>query len=74
MKRPQGSSQQKVQIVLEGLKDRAVAGICTENQISQAHYDQWHEQFLTNANFSSFLLNIGFLNLGNYGLPLPVHL
>jgi transposase-like protein len=38
----------KGMIVLQGLKERPVADICTEHQISQAQYYQWREQFLTN--------------------------
>ena len=32
--------------MLQGLKGRPVADICTEHQISQAQYYQWREQFL----------------------------
>jgi transposase len=36
-------------IILEGLKGKAVAEICTEHQISQSLYDQWRDQFLAHA-------------------------
>jgi transposase-like protein len=35
--------------VIEGLKGKPVAEICTEYQISQAQYYQWRDQFLANA-------------------------
>jgi len=36
-------------IVLEGLKGKPVAEVCTEHQISQAQYYQWRDQFLAHA-------------------------
>ena len=36
----------KATVVLQGLKGRPVADLCTEHQISQAQYYQWREQFL----------------------------
>jgi hypothetical protein len=39
----------KAIIVLEGLKGKPVAELCHEPQISQAHYDQWRDQFLAHA-------------------------
>jgi transposase-like protein len=36
-------------IVLEGLKGKTVAELCTEHQISQAQYDQWRDQCLAHA-------------------------
>ncbi len=36
----------KTTVVLQGLKGRPVADICTEHQISQAQYYQWREQFM----------------------------
>ena len=36
-------------IVLEGLKGKPVAELCTEHQISQAQYDQWRDHFLAHA-------------------------
>jgi len=50
MKRRQWTSAQKARIVLEGLKGRSVAELCTEHQISQAQYYQWRDQFLANAS------------------------
>lgn len=42
-------SQTKVQIVIEGLKGRAVADICKDFEINQSQYYQWRGQFLANA-------------------------
>jgi transposase-like protein len=39
----------KAMIVLEGLKGKPVAEICTEHQISQSLYYQWRDQFLSHA-------------------------
>jgi transposase-like protein len=36
-------------IVLEGLRGKPVAEICTEHQISQSQYYQWRDQFLAHA-------------------------
>ena len=36
----------KATVVLQGLKGRPMADICTEHQISQAQYYQWREQFM----------------------------
>jgi transposase-like protein len=46
MRRRKWDSRTKAMIVLEGLKGRPVADICTEYQISQAQYYQWREQFI----------------------------
>lgn len=46
MTRRQWDAPTKAAIVLQGLKGRAVADICTEHQISQTQYYQWREQFL----------------------------
>lgn len=35
--------------MIEGLKGKPVAEICTEHQISQSLYYQWRDQFLTRA-------------------------
>jgi transposase-like protein len=50
MKRRQWTSVQKARIVLEGLKGRSVAEICTEHEISQGQYYQWRDQFLANIS------------------------
>ena len=42
--------QSKAAIILQGLKGRPVADICTEHQISQAHYYRWRDRFLTNMH------------------------
>lgn len=41
---------EKTLIVLEDMKGKSVSEICTENQISQSQYYQWHDQFLANAS------------------------
>ena len=46
MPRRKWDAQTKAAIVLQGLKGRPVADICTEHQISQAQYYQWREQFV----------------------------
>ena len=46
MYRRKWDAQTKATIVLQGLKGRPVADICTEHQISQAQYYQWRDQFL----------------------------
>jgi transposase-like protein len=46
MPRRKWDAQTKATIVLQGLKGRSVADICTEHQISQAQYYQWRDQFM----------------------------
>ena len=46
MPRRKWDPQTKATIVLQGLKGRPIADICTEHQVSQAQYYQWREQFL----------------------------
>ena len=46
MPRHKWDPQTKATVVLQGLKGRPVADICTEHQISQAQYYQWREQFM----------------------------
>jgi transposase-like protein len=36
-------------IIIEGLKGKPVAELCTEHQIRQAQYYQWRDQFLAHA-------------------------
>jgi len=48
MNRRKWDPQTKTNIIIQGLKGRAVADICTEHQISQAQYYQWREQLLKN--------------------------
>ena len=50
MKRRKWKPEQKVKVVLEGLRGRAVADICTEFGISQNQYYKWRDQFLSNAH------------------------
>jgi transposase-like protein len=49
MKRRTWSSSEKLVVVLEGIKGRPVAELCTAHQISQSQYYQWRDQFLKNA-------------------------
>lgn len=49
MKKRHWTSEQKLQIVMQGIKGRAVSEICNEYQISQGQYYKWRDQFLTNA-------------------------
>jgi transposase-like protein len=49
MHRRKWDAKTKAIIVLEGLKGKPVAEICTEHQISQSQYYQWRDQFLANA-------------------------
>jgi transposase-like protein len=49
MKRRQWDSKTKALIVLQGLKGKSLAELCSEHQLSQAQYYQWRDQFLTHA-------------------------
>ena len=49
MKRRTWDAKTKALIILEGLKGKPVAEICTEHQITQSLYYQWRDQFLANA-------------------------
>lgn len=49
MHRRKWDAKTKALIVLEGLKGKPVAEICTEHQISQSLYYQWRDQFLAHA-------------------------
>ena len=49
MQRRKWDAKTKAMIVIEGLKGKPVAEICTEHQISQAQYYQWRDQFLAHA-------------------------
>ncbi len=50
MQRRKWDAKTKALIVLEGLKGKSVAEICTEHQISQSLYYQWRDQFLAHAS------------------------
>ena len=50
MQRRKWDSKTKALIVLQGLKGKPMAELCTEHQISQAQYYQWRDQFLANAS------------------------
>ena len=49
MKRRKWDAKTKATIVLEGLKGKPVAALCTDYQISQAQYYQWRDQLLHHA-------------------------
>jgi len=49
MKRRKWDAKTKAAIVVQGLKGKGVAELCTEYQISQTQYYQWRDQFLTHA-------------------------
>ena len=49
MHRRKWDAKAKAIIVLEGLKGKPVAEICTEHQISQSQYYQGRDQFLAHA-------------------------
>jgi transposase-like protein len=49
MKHRQWDAHTKAMIVIEGLKGKPVAELCTAPQISQSLYDQWRDQFLAQA-------------------------
>jgi len=49
MKKRQWTSEQKLQIVMQGIKGRLVSEICNEYQINQSQYYLWRDQFLQNA-------------------------
>jgi transposase-like protein len=49
MKRRKWDAHTKAMIVIEGLKGKPVAELCTEHQISQSLYYQWRDQFLAQA-------------------------
>ena len=49
MRRRNWDAKTKAIIVIEGLKGKPVAELCTEHQISQAQYYQWRDQFLAHA-------------------------
>ena len=49
MQRRKWDAKTKAMIVLEGLKGKPVAELCTEHQISQAQYYQWRDQLLAHA-------------------------
>jgi transposase-like protein len=50
MQRRKWDAKTQAVIVLEGLKGKPVVELCTEHQISQAHYYQWRDQFLAHAS------------------------
>jgi transposase-like protein len=49
MQRRKWDAKTKAMIVIEGLKGKPVAALCTEHQISQAQYYQWRDLFLVHA-------------------------
>jgi transposase-like protein len=49
MHRRKWDAKTKAMIVIEGLKGKPVAELCTAHQISQAQSYQWRDQFLAHA-------------------------
>ena len=49
MKTRKWTSQQKFTIVLEGVKGKTVAQICSDHSIHQSMYYKWRDDFLSNA-------------------------
>jgi transposase-like protein len=49
MQRRKWDAKTKAMIVLEGLKGKPVAELCTEHQSSQAQYYQWRDLLLAHA-------------------------
>jgi transposase-like protein len=49
MQRRKWDATTKALIVLEGLKGKPMAELCTEHQISQSQYYQWRDQCLAHA-------------------------
>jgi transposase-like protein len=49
MHRRKWDAKTKAMIVIESLRGKPVAELCTEHQISQAQYYQWRDQFLAHA-------------------------
>ena len=49
MQKRKWDAKTKAMIVLEGLKGKPVAEVCTDHQISQSQYYQWRDQFLAHA-------------------------
>ncbi len=49
MKKRQWTSEQKLQIVMQGARGRPVSEICNEYLIGQSQYYLWRDQFLQNA-------------------------
>jgi len=50
MERRKWDPKTKSMIVLQGLKGKPIAELCSEHQISQAQYYQWRDQFLANMH------------------------
>lgn len=50
MKQRKWDPKAKAKIILEGIKGKPVAEICTEYQICQSQYYQWRDQFLSNLD------------------------
>jgi transposase-like protein len=50
MKRRNWTPEQKVKVVLEGLRGRPVGEICSDYSITQNMYYRWRDQFLSSAH------------------------
>ena len=49
MQKRKWDAKTKAIIVVEGLKGKPVAELCTEHQINQSQYYQWRDRFLAHA-------------------------
>jgi transposase len=50
MHKRQWTSKQKAAIVLQGLKGKPTALLCTEHQIAQSQYYKWRDEFLSQSH------------------------
>lgn len=50
MKRREWDPKKKAMIVLQGLRGKSVAELCSEHAISQAQYYQWRDLFLQQSS------------------------
>ena len=50
MTRRKWKNEEKILIILQGLKGRPVADICTEFGVAQSQYYTWRDQFMNNAH------------------------
>ena len=69
MKRRKWTAQQKLQIVIQGLKGKVtVSELCNRHQISQTQYYQWKDRYKTALRSSSMEVRIDRLRRENLKL------
>ena len=49
MKRKMRTSQEKLEVMMAGIKGRKISDICTEYGINQTQYYEWRDKFLNGA-------------------------